>query len=94
MRMSVVERDLGADKLAFLKAVGINHVCGDGPDGYGFDRLGYWDVAELEETPGAARRTVSRWTCSPCPSTRSASIAWRSPTSSAPPRSATPRSSA
>jgi mannonate dehydratase len=49
MRMSVVERDLGADKLAFLKAVGINHLCADGPGGYGFDRLGYWDVAELEE---------------------------------------------
>lgn len=48
MRMSVVERDLGADKLDFLKAVGINHLCGDGPSGYGFDRLGFWDVAELE----------------------------------------------
>ena len=50
MRMSVVEHDLSADKLDFLKAVGINHVCGDGPSGYGFDRLGYWDAEVLEDT--------------------------------------------
>jgi mannonate dehydratase len=48
--MSVVEHDTGTDKLDFLKAVGINHLCADGPAQYGFDRLGYWDVAELEET--------------------------------------------
>jgi mannonate dehydratase len=48
VRMSAVERDLSEDKLDFLKAVGINHLCGDGPTGYGFDRLGYWDVADLE----------------------------------------------
>jgi mannonate dehydratase len=50
MRMSVVEPDTSADKLDFLKAVGINHLCADGPTAYGFDRLGYWDVADLEET--------------------------------------------
>src|SRR5919202_3360797 len=48
MRMSVVERDLGADKLDFLKAVGINHICGDDPRGFGFEELGYWDTAKLE----------------------------------------------
>jgi len=48
--MSVVERDLEADKLDFLKAVGINHLCGDGPSGYGFDRLGYWDAEVLADT--------------------------------------------
>jgi mannonate dehydratase len=47
MRMSVVERDLGADKLDFLKAVGINHLCGDDPRGFGFDELGYWDATQL-----------------------------------------------
>src|SRR5213592_4428905 len=50
MRMSVVEHDTSADKLDFLKAVGINHLCADGPNQYGFDRLGYWDAADLEET--------------------------------------------
>ena len=50
MWMSVVEHDLSADKLAFLQAVGISHICGDGPSGYGFDRLGYWDTEVLEDT--------------------------------------------
>jgi mannonate dehydratase len=45
--MSVVERDLGADKLDVLKAVGINHLCGDDPRGFGFDALGYWDATQL-----------------------------------------------
>jgi mannonate dehydratase len=48
--MSVVERDLDGEKLDFLKAVGINHLCGDGPTGYGFEQLGYWDAAVLEDT--------------------------------------------
>ena len=29
MRMGVVERDLAADKLDFLKAIGVNHICAD-----------------------------------------------------------------
>src|SRR5437867_9377989 len=49
MRMSVVERDLAGDKLDFLKAVGINHLCGDDPRGFGFEQLGYWDAAALED---------------------------------------------
>jgi mannonate dehydratase len=49
MRMSTYERDLSADKLDFLKAVGVNHICGDDVRGYGFEELGYWDAANLED---------------------------------------------
>ena len=50
MRMSVVERDLDGEKLDFLKAVGINHLCHisrDDKRDLGFDRVGYWEVDEV-----------------------------------------------
>jgi hypothetical protein len=42
MWMSAVERDLGADKLSFLKAIGVNHLDGDDVRGFGFEQLGHW----------------------------------------------------
>src|SRR5687767_9922711 len=49
MWMSVVEHDLAADKLSFLKAVGVNHLCGDDVRGFGFEQLGYWDAGKVED---------------------------------------------
>src|SRR5689334_670074 len=54
MRLAVVERDLAGDKLDFLKAIGVNHLCGDDVRGFGFERLGYWDADEV----AAARKHV------------------------------------
>jgi hypothetical protein len=49
MWMSTYERDLAADKLDFLKAVGVSHICGDDVRGFGFEELGYWDAGKLED---------------------------------------------
>lgn len=54
MYMSVVERDLSGDKLMFLKAIGVNHLCADDPRGFGFEQHGYWDTAAIR----AAREHV------------------------------------
>src|SRR5438093_7729222 len=48
--MSVVERDFASDKLDFLKAIGVNHVCHLAKDDFrdfGFDQLGYWDPEQV-----------------------------------------------
>ncbi len=49
MRLAVVERDLSGDKLDFLKAVGVSHLCADNTTDYGFDKQGYWDAALIAD---------------------------------------------
>ncbi|MCL4499408.1 MAG: mannonate dehydratase [Chloroflexi bacterium] len=49
MRLAVVENDFSADKLDFLKAVGVNHLCGSNDRDFGFEKLGYWDAELLAD---------------------------------------------
>jgi mannonate dehydratase len=49
LKFAVVERDLSGAKLDFLKAVGVNHICGDNSTDFGFDKLGYWDADVLTD---------------------------------------------
>jgi mannonate dehydratase len=48
--MGVVEKDLSSDKLTFLKAIGVNHVCHLARDDFrdfGSERSGYWDAERV-----------------------------------------------
>ncbi len=44
MRLAVVENDISGDKLDFLKAVGVNHLCTGTSRYFGIEKLGYWDA--------------------------------------------------
>lgn len=44
-----MEADLSGSNLDFLKAIGVNNVCGTDHRLFGYDKLGYWDAGLLED---------------------------------------------
>lgn len=43
MKIGMMISDLSADKLNFLKAIGVNHICALNYHDFGYDRQGFWD---------------------------------------------------
>jgi mannonate dehydratase len=48
LRLAVVEKSLAGDRLDYLRAIGVRHLCSDDVRGNGFERTGFWDAAQLE----------------------------------------------